>query len=240
MEMIWAREDLLRLVRSDDVNLPLCVPRAEGIIRQIDVFYPRLPESPQPGQSTKMDVENKILTLGDANLLKEDLQKFETVFLASLEAANVYSLAAMGNLSIDALISGAVTGYSNRVSSHLPAITREDINEAGRCLAFERATACGFHILRGVESVMEHYIIKAQGTIPAIKTWHEYIVAIDGCGGSDKIRNLLRSMKDHYRNPLMHPEDTLDIGQAIGLFSLSQTAIEAMITELIARNLIQP
>ena len=187
-----------------------------------------------------MDVENKILTLGDANLLKEDLQKFETVFLASLEAANVYSLAAMGNLSIDALISGAVTGYSNRVSSHLPAITREDINEAGRCLAFERATACGFHILRGVESVMEHYIIKAQGTIPAIKTWHEYIVAIDGCGGSDKIRNLLRSMKDHYRNPLMHPEDTLDIGQAIGLFSLSQTAIEAMITELIARNLIQP
>jgi hypothetical protein len=235
LEMIWVREDMRRIARSEDLDLPLCKSVAEEIVRQIDLFFPPLPEFAKVGDSVRIEVDNRAMTTGEANLLSSTLQHFESLLLASIQEAHIFKLSDKGILSVPALVSGASRTYPAKVFSHLSATTRLDIDEAGRCLAFDRATACGFHILRAVESVMEQYIIKAQGTIPAIKTWHEYIVAIEHCGGSEKVLNLLRSMKDHYRNPLMHPEDVLTTETAIELFSLSQAAIVAMIQELIDR-----
>ena len=45
-------------------------------------------------------------------------------------------------------------------------------------------------------------------------------------------------MKDNYRNPLMHPEDTLEVPDAISLFCLCQSAIEALVKEMKAKGLI--
>ena len=57
-----------------------------------------------------------------------------------------YCLLEKGNLSIEKLIFGASRGYPDYVLKVATKFTIDEIDEAGRCLAVERATACGFHI----------------------------------------------------------------------------------------------
>jgi hypothetical protein len=57
-------------------------------------------------------------------------------------------------------------------------------------------------------------------------------------GASKQITDLLQIVKDNYRNPLMHPEDTLDVDEAISLFGLGQSVIEALYRDMLNRALI--
>jgi hypothetical protein len=87
------------------------------------------------------------------------------------------------------------------------------IDSAGKCLAFDLPTACGFHAVRGVELMILKYL-KAFGTETRdLKTWFDYVKAVseaeaDGRKPSKKVAQMLDRMRDLDRNPLMHPRDT--------------------------------
>jgi hypothetical protein len=49
----------------------------------------------------------------------------------------------------------------------------------------------------------------------------------------------LHAIKDNHRNPLMHPEDVLTMHEAVSLFSICQSMIESLISDLEARELIE-
>jgi len=42
----------------------------------------------------------------------------------------------------------------------------------------------------------------------------------------------LQQIKDLHRNPLAHPEETLTLEEAVGLFGIVQSAINAMLKEI--------
>ncbi len=50
--------------------------------------------------------------------------------------------------------------------------------------------------------------------------------------GSAKVLSCLQQIKDLHRNPLMHPEETLTLEEAISLFGICQSAISAMLKEI--------
>jgi hypothetical protein len=100
-----------------------------------------------------------------------------------------------------------------------------EFEESGKCLAFERYTASAFHALRGVECVIRQYIIKLTGSLPHKRDWGHYIQVLKEKGADPSLTAVLDNIRTLDRNPLMHPEDRLDIDEAIAVFTISQTAI---------------
>jgi hypothetical protein len=108
---------------------------------------------------------------------------------------------------------------------------KRELEEAGRCLSFERFTAAGFHALRGVECVIRQYIKKLTGAELDNKKrdWGFYIKTLADNGADAKLIAVLDNIRTLDRNPLMHPEDSLDIDEAVGIFNISQTAIVRLV-----------
>ena len=102
---------------------------------------------------------------------------------------------------------------------------KKEFAEAGRCLCMERYTASGFHALRGVECVIRQYITTLTGSLPRKRDWGSYIEALKQAGADASINAVLDNIRTLERNPLMHPEDWLDIDDAVGVFNISTTAI---------------
>lgn len=102
---------------------------------------------------------------------------------------------------------------------------KREFEESGKCLAFERYTGAGFHALRGVECVIRQYIIRLTGDLPRKRDWGHYCEVLKQNGADSKLIAVLDNIRSLERNPLMHPEDWLDIDDAIGIFNISQTAI---------------
>lgn len=173
--------------------------------------------------------------------LQTAVREFETILEDELAKAPVFLLEVKGNLSIDKLLDGATKGYPPHVIKHLENPCLYEIDEAGFCLAFECPTASGFHILRAVEMTVKQYLKAIPGFVmPSLnrQTWGEYIKLLKDNRASSAVADTLQAIKDNHRNPLMHPEDVLDLWQAASLFSLCQTMIEALIADMKKRGFI--
>ena len=66
----------------------------------------------------------------------------------------------------------------------MPAKSIADIQEAGRCLAFERATACAFHICRATEALMlDYYEHLAGSPWPTMRNYERAVELARGFRG---------------------------------------------------------
>jgi hypothetical protein len=76
--------------------------------------------------------------------------------------------------------------------------------------------------------------------MPALnrQNWGEYIKLLKDNGASRGAVDNLQNLKDNFRNPLMHPNDSLQLTESINLFCLSQGMIETLVADMKARGLI--
>lgn len=155
-----------------------------------------------------------------------------------LERVFAYRLTDKGNLSVAHLVNGAAGGYPASVRKHLNQAILDEIDDAGVCLACALNTACGFHILRSVEIAVKGYVHAATGALPAVnqRNWGEYIRVLQGAGAGTDLIDLLRILKTK-RNPLMHPQDSLQEDEAIDLFCICQSVTGALVKEVAKRSL---
>src|SRR5262249_45791089 len=110
-----------------------------------------------------------------------------------------------------------------------------EIRQAGKCIAFDLPTAAGFHLLRALENVIQSYydsVTKGRAR-PATGTMGTYIAEIEKNGGEPKLAAILTQKKDHHRNPLMHPQDVLEMNEAIILFGIVQSAMMSIGMEIL-------
>jgi len=145
----------------------------------------------------------------------------------------------IGNLSVDKLLKGASGGYPEKTRKNLTPHCLSEIDEAGRCLVYERSTAAGFHMLRSVELTIRQYLLAVPGfTLPPLnrQNWGEYLKLLKDNGAGKEITDHLHNIKDNYRNPLMHPDDTLEMDEAVSLFGVSQSMNEMLITDMKKRG----
>lgn len=122
--------------------------------------------------------------------------------------------------------------FGEKVANKFPnAVT--DIQEAGKCLALGRYTACVFHLMRVMELAVHYLGKKLNISLTQVKTWHKILVAVD-----EEIKNLplksnrqktihnryaeasaqLRMVKDAWRNSVMHPKETYTPDEAERIF----------------------
>jgi hypothetical protein len=110
-----------------------------------------------------------------------------------------------------------------------------DISEAGKALAFELPTACGFHVFRATESVLRRYYSHVTGgkPHPKVRNIAVYINAMrqSKCG-DEKVLAALDQLSKLHRNPLSHPDAALTLEEAISTVGIARSAVAAMLAVL--------
>ena len=185
-------------------------------------------------------------TVGEylAKRLRQEVQEFETVLDDELKKLPIFCCDddAIGNLSVPKLLRGASRGYPAKTRKHLTRLCCGEIDEAAKCLVYERSTAAGFHILRSVELTIIQYLTAIPGFVmPPLnrQNWGQYLQLLKDNGAIKEVTDHLYNIKDNYRNPLMHPEDTLEMPDAVSLFSVAQSMNEMLIRDMEKKGLIK-
>ena len=135
--------------------------------------------------------------------------------------------------------------FGESVFNAFSSVTGE-IEEAGKCLALERGTACVFHLMRIVEAGLAALAKRLR--ISPQKSWGAYLQKIDHIKMQKPsppiwftrneeffIESAIRigSVKDAWRNPTIHHlERTYTVEQAKEIFSAIQSLMRHLATKL--------
>lgn len=163
--------------------------------------------------------------------LHDAIDKFRVVLEAEFQTSAVYLVTARRGYDISILLEQAEVIFPDELIHKIPDV-KFDLQEAGRCIAFSIGTAAGFHLLRALETVICKYWHKVMNgaPLPENRNLGAYIREMEQAQkGDGKVLTALRQIKDFHRNSLMHPEETLDLDQAIALLGIVQSAIVAML-----------
>ena len=174
---------------------------------------------------------------GTQNTIRQVAANCETVLLAELQLLTTYHPAQKGAYSTQFLINEAEKTLPNSILGKLNEKAVQDIRQAGKCLALDIPTACGFHIVRAIESVLHDYyceVCKPQCK-DRLTSWGAYIAKLNKIQNDSQVKEvtaLLQQFKDRHRNLIMHPELILTDDDAHTLFEKSKAAIIAMVERL--------
>lgn len=203
----------------------ICFEALRGAFADGNVLYEAIKKlTTHPDPSRKMDFYDVFSVLNA-------LDTFEHVFRAELRASDAYFVSKKGGYDTIDLITKAHVLFPKDLPDKAPeAVT--DIQEAGRCIAFELGTAAGFHILRANEAVLLRYwdAVTNGERRPSNRNLGNYIKKLEELGAGDpKVIATLRQIKDLHRNTLVHPEDVLTTDEAINLLGIIRSAVSAML-----------
>ena len=138
----------------------------------------------------------------------------------------------------DKLLNDVGSLMSPGVFSALPEITKYDLMEAAKCIAFERPTAGAFHLLRGTEAALRHFyctFIRTKRVSPLL--WGNMVQHLrtrQKTKNYTTLYNNLDNIRLSYRNPTQHPDAIHDIHQVQDLAPLCFEVITRM-TKTISR-----
>jgi hypothetical protein len=217
----------LRAFVSSDNGFATCKHVANELIQEVEKWvrsYVSDENEPDNLDTKKFDVEAFNWQYSG---IGRKLAAFRSVFEAECRDVDVYSVGQISIYKTSELVSAGAGVIPIEMHGQIPQEALGEFNSAGKCLAFDLPTACGFHALRGLELMMDAYL-KSFGVTSVMHSWNDYIKAakklIDDEKAdkkpSPKVAAMLDRMRELERNPLMHPRDTLDLVQADMLFRL--------------------
>jgi hypothetical protein len=168
-------------------------------------------------------------------VIRQAATNLETVLAAELNNFDTYFVSQKGSFSTPDLIEHAEIMLPDGIRSQLSKDAVEDFRLAGRCLAFNLGTAAAFHIARATEEVIRKYYTLVVGTVPPVKmrSWGVYHKNLIKCKKSNsKVLGWLDHIKDEYRNPVLHPDETVTPDGALVFINACSSLIIMMVTEI--------
>lgn len=166
--------------------------------------------------------------------LSNHLTEFETVLTAEMNVGHTYLVTRKRAFDTATLIDSAEQIFAPEFAARFPEAIA-DIRHAGRCIAFELATAAGFHIMRAAELVIRRYWDAVTKGKPRPDRFNigDYLHEMEKLKvGDAKTLATLKQIKDLHRNELMHPEVSLDLDESICLLGIVQSVIVEMMKEI--------
>lgn len=206
-------------------------------IEEVDEFIRQTPAGKWQKQDYSVDLKFRKLIY--------KAKEFQTVLSAELQTLETYHVTQKGIYDTTALIAQAENILPMPMLNKIDQKVVTEIRESGKCLAFDCATASGFHIMRATELVMHQYYISVckpkskknlDGWAPYISAFYKLSEDVktkeDVRGDVKKVIALLQQIKDQDRNLIMHPEAVLTPDDAHILFETAKGAIIAMADKL--------
>lgn len=180
--------------------------------------------------------KNETMESYDISNIVYYLGQFETVLAAELQKQLTYVVSQVSGYSMPLLVNKAEINLQEDAIKKglIPDNAKKDFREAGRCLAFELPTAAGFHTMRATEAVLRKYykLVTGKDAEASNLDWGTCTQELKKSNADKKVVLHVDQIRDLHRNPLMHPQDYLDMKQALGLFDISKSAINAMAEEI--------
>ena len=223
----------LNVLLNSYPDLSVCRKSIQQLSDTFDNYYDWYKENGMPplDESKKSELRVK------QDTIRKTSANCETVLLAELQLLTTYHPAQKGAYSTQILINEAEKTLPNSILEKLNEKTTADIRQAGKCLALDIPTACGFHIMRAIESVLHDYYCEV--CEPESKTrlsnWGAYLTELRKVQNDGQVKEviaILQQFKDRHRNLIMHPELILTDDDAHTLFEKSKAAIIAMAERL--------
>jgi hypothetical protein len=153
------------------------------------------------------------------------------VFEAELSRSDIYVVTPLSGYSTDKLISDGRSLLHESTAEWISAEALKGFEEGTRSLALKQATAAGFQLLRSVEAVMYQYfdVVSNGAERPRKRSMGLYIAEMENISGIDqRMLEVLRGIKNLRRNPLAHPDDFLEMKDALIIFDISKSSIATM------------
>lgn len=183
-----------------------------------------------------------ITAKNDAPLTREEnerirylLDAFEDEFEHASRELAIFVVTPKGDKSTRILIEEAETKFPPNLLAVMPQKTIEDIQEAGRCLAFERATACAFHICRATEALMLAYYEKLAGQPwpHAKRDWGKYNEQLINLNAPERITTRLDEIRKMDRNAYAHPDLSVPLDEGPIVYDLCTGVIFLIAKEMV-------
>jgi len=227
-------------------DLSLSLPHSKDIITEMISCLKSLVES-----HCSEDQQSEIVSDDDKNRIKKYIDRLLDRLRAELSKSDLYFVSEKRIYTAKGLIFNADKMLPMNIIAEIPEDCKRDIQEAGRALAFDLPTAAGFYISRALEAVILMYfpVLDLRPLDEKKRSMGNYIQLLKGqtvdgqqiditqnCVVNDRIVGLLGYYKDEFRNPLMHPELTLDDDEALDLFQTVLSTISMMVADIIDRR----
>jgi hypothetical protein len=185
---------------------------------------------PEPEERAEYDVAH----------IKALVGKLKVVLIAELRTSSSFSVTGSGIFDVGLLVNGAHRALDPEIISIVGGAVRNELDDAGKCLAFNLYTAAGFHSMRAIERVIKFYLRNFfdEKSILRLKNWGQYLEALEKVGESailrpsDEAIALIRQIKDIYRNPVIHPDRVLNSHEAKTIFHGTIAAITRIASEI--------
>jgi hypothetical protein len=178
---------------------------------------------------------NQPVTWTDIYPVTSAMTIFEAVLGAELALMPLYVVQRKAGFDTAILIEAGAACFPADILTKAPdAIS--DLAQATRCVAFELFTAAGFHLHRANEAVLHRYwdAVTNGKTRPSSRNMGDYINEMNKQNvGDPKVKAALKDLKDLHRNPLIHPEHSLEnADEAIALMNGVHTVMMHMLKEI--------
>lgn len=178
-----------------------------------------------------------VITVEAENHMKRLLEEFEREFDHDSREINIYSVPHRCAYSTTILIERGKDLLPESVKDSIDTYSQNEISEAAKCIAFGLPTAAGFHLARGVESVLRRYYDVLSGGAPRPRLPNGNDVAMFGYidqvrGRADpKVISVLEQFTRLHRNPVSHPGEVLGEEAALTLVGITVSAITSMVND---------
>jgi len=234
-----AKQTLQAIIGQFPVPFPKCKERAQELIQDIDTVFVR----------PDYEIVESVL-----NQLASKVQNLEMLMAADVDDLDVFRVQPVRIYDTRQLLERADERLSKLTRGEIGERARDDLKEAGACLAFHLFTGAGFHAVRAVEGVARKYHrIVTRKAVGYDKTLGVISSALRARYDAEEVKQrkkkglrphsglgniaaLLTQITDIYRNPIIHPEMVLDTDQSLHVFDLSCNVLEAMEGDLAARR----
>ena len=185
----------------------------------------------------QMILDEETATLRD---LKEEAEQFEDRLIDELRETSCFALEGRG----EELFLG-VHHFGEAVSKRFPG-TVVDIEEAAKCLAFDRGTACVFHLMRVLEIGLqelahdlriEHLDRNWQTLLNNVQRSMKALPHMTEAEKEYQARRSgavahLQNVKDAWRNEVMHPRSVYTVKQARDIWNHTEAFMKSLVAFL--------
>lgn len=186
----------------------------------------------------KEEDKAKTLDFYDCYSVTSALTAYETVLGAELSLVHLYLVTPKAGFDTEVLVTNGDACFPSDVWTKVPEAVA-DLQQATKCIAYEVFTAAGFHLHRANEAVLARYwdVVSKGADRPKSRNMGDYINEMKTKKiGDEKVLAALKDLKDLHRNPLIHPEQSIDtVDDVVGLLSGVHTVMMHMLKEIPAK-----
>src|ERR1017187_10324303 len=241
-----AREALDEIYRQRPLNFvtPISLRLYQAITAVVPTKWDDvIAKYPRKIEGSEQVEEEAPIPFWQLSEVREAAKEFETVLRTECQAMDTYFVSKKGTYSTQDLVANAHYHVLEPTRSRLPDLTKSDFDQAGKCIAFDVPTAAAFHLLRGTEAVIRDYyelvVPGAKQADPKMRNWGTYLRLLRNHDANAEILALLTLLKNVYRNPVIHPEETYTderVQVLLGLCISAVVLMEAEIQKLTAKG----